>query len=133
LRRITAEFCRAHECADFSYLTAQEEGGPDFTKGTAFNWIYQAPEKDHAPFGHSAGEIQRSALEFTHPMMATLEVDLEPGVQFCDTGEEIVGSIYFGLNRFSPVTMERFVRNFSRFIEILLTQGDRRVKDISLI
>jgi Condensation domain/TubC N-terminal docking domain len=122
VRRITQEYCVAHDHADFSYLESQLPR-PDFTRSTCFNWIPQGIQADlEAPY---------TPIPFEHPMLKTLERDNEPVILLFDTGQEISGSIHFPLDRFSVPMMETFTRAFLTFIEALLRHPHARVRDVA--
>lgn len=132
LRQVTEEYCKAHEHADFFRMAAQENP-PEFTRNTAFNWIPQRAATADAPevLGEETA-ITRSPIHFVHPMSNDIEMDGEPSVVLFDAGDEIVGSIYFRADRFSAASMERLAASFRAFIEALLEEPARRVKDIAL-
>lgn len=132
VHRVTVEYCQAYEHADFSYMAAQVPR-PEFTRNTVFNWVPQGSNLDLSALDGSADAITCSQIRFTRPMLKTLELDVEPMILLFDTDDEVVGGIYFSLNRFSLSRMERFGRNFLMFIEALLRQPERRVRDILLV
>lgn len=131
MNRATEEYCKAHEHADFCYMTAQVPR-PEFTRNTTFNWLPRGSFKaDFSDLDGSEDAITCSPIRFAHPMVRNYEMDGEPCVLFLDADDEIVGDVYFPLDRFSVDTMERFGRNFPVFIRALLRQPEERVNDIS--
>lgn len=132
LNRITEEYCKAYEGADFSYVAAQLPR-PEFTRSTVFNWVPQGRRIGLSDIGGSKNQISCSPVHFTHPMLKQLELDQEPFVLLFDDDDEVVGDVYFPLNRFSVEMMERFGRNFLVFVDALLRQPLERVNAISLI
>ena len=128
--RVTEEYCKAYEHADFCYMAAQVPR-PEFTRNTAFNWVHRRPEIELCD--DAEGAITCSPIHFAHPMSKKLAVDHEPSILLFDSGDEVLGDVHFPLNRFSIDSMEKFGRNFSMFIVELLTQPQRRVKDILLL
>lgn len=129
LNQVTEEYCKAHEHADSSYMAAQVPR-LEFTRNTVFNWVAQGSKIDLFHLDGSDNAITCSPIPFAHPMLKNLELDHEPGILLYDADEEVVGYVYFPLNRFSTDMMERFGRNFLGFIEALLRQPEGRVKDI---
>jgi hypothetical protein len=57
--------------------------------------------------------------------------DNDPGLTLFDTGEEIVGGLYFPVCRFSASTMDRFVGGLLEILKRMGTGYDPRIKDIS--
>lgn len=131
MNQVTEEYCKAYEHADFSYMAAQVPC-PEFTRNAYFNWIPQG-STDLSDLNGSEYTITCSPVRFVHPMLKKLELDHDPGILLHDTDDEVVGYVYFPLNRFSIDTMEKFGRNFLRFIGALLRQPEGRVKDILLL
>lgn len=131
MNRVTEEYCKAYEHADYSYMAAQAPR-PEFTRNTGFNWVPQGSKIDLSDLDGSEDAITCSPIRFAHPMVRNLELDGEPFVLLFDADDEIVGDVYFPVNRFSVDTMERFGRNFLVFIRALLRQPEKRVKDIVL-
>lgn len=132
MNRVTEEYCKAYEHADFCYMAAQVPR-PGFTRNTVFNWIPQGSKVDFSDLDGSEDAFICSPIPFAHPMLKKLELDHEPGILLYDTDEEVVGYVYFPLNRFSTDTMERFACAFLKFIEALLRRPESRVKDIILL
>jgi hypothetical protein len=130
MTRVTEEYCNAYKHADFSYMLAQIPR-PEFTRNTGFNWQPQESLNSN-PFDPNGleGKITCLPIRFAHPMVRSLELDGEPSVSLFDADDEIVGDVYFPRNRFSISTMEKFGRNFMLFIEKLLREPEKRVKEI---
>src|SRR5882724_9422575 len=99
LKRVTEEYCKASEHADFSYMSAQIPQ-PAVTRNCLFNWIPQVPAIDLSDRAGSENAVTCSAIRFTHPMIKTLELDMEPSVVLFEMDEEIVGDVQFPLSRF---------------------------------
>lgn len=132
VNRATGEYCKAYEHADFCYMTAQVPR-PEFTRNTTFNWLPQGSfQADFSELSGSEDALTCTPIRFAHPMVRDLEVDGEPCVLFLDADDGIVGDIYFPRDRFSVRTMERFARNFSMFVRVLLSRPEERVNDIAL-
>jgi hypothetical protein len=132
INRVTEAYCQANEHADFSYMAAQVPR-PDFTRSTAFNWVPQGSKIDLSDLDGTEYTMKCSPVRFAHPMARNLELDGEPSVLLFDADDEIVGDVYFPLNRFSMDTMERFGRNFLVFIRAMLRQPEEHVKNILLL
>lgn len=132
MNRVTAEYCKSHEHADHSYIAAQVPR-PEFTRNTVFNWVPQGSNDDLSSAHESEAAITCSPVSFVHPMLKKVELDREPGILLYDSDDDVVGGVYFPLNRFSVENMERFGRNFLVFIRALLRQPEDRVSDIVLV
>lgn len=130
LSGLTEEYCRAYEHADLSYYSAQEPC-PDFVRNPVFNWV--PPGSAGGYFGAKEGGITASSVPFSHPAIATFDLDREPGILFNDSGDEVLGGLYFPLNRFSTNTMERFARNVLVFLESLVKNPNGLVHDVGLL
>jgi hypothetical protein len=115
LKRITAEYCKACEHDDLSYLEAQP-CPPEASWNTFFNWIPQTSVKVHAG-------IVAEPVTFINPWLRELEWDNEPMIFFYEAGNEITGELRFPLDRFSADTMERFSRSFLEVLTQMLTQS----------
>lgn len=131
LRRVTEEYCNAHEHADSSYLEAQLPP-PDFTQNSRFNWLQQEPAGARLGADRSEQIIDVSRVPFELRMVANFDRDVEPAMGFVETDDDIKGYVQFSLNRFSASIMERFARNFLLFIETLVRRPGDRVKSLVL-
>lgn len=129
--RVTEEYCRAHEHADFSYMAAQMPPSV-LTRVIAFNWIPQGTKSNCHELQGSEDAISCCPIAFEHPALRKLELDREPVLVLFDADEEVVGGVRFPLNRYSIDSMERFGRNFLVFIEALLGRAEECVSDIVL-
>jgi hypothetical protein len=130
--RVIAAYCVAHDRADCSYLAALTPR-PEFTRNTFFNWVPQGLKSGLSDMDGLVDVSAESPVTLANAMSKKLELDLEPGVLLCDGEDEIVGSIYFPMGRFSAATMARFSRNFLLFTETLVKNPERRVNDVLLI
>jgi hypothetical protein len=131
LHRVTREYCHAYEQGDFSYIESQT-ARPEFTANSGFNWVPHGSGAFQMNGGDADQAFTAVPIPFTHPVLRNLERDAEPVVLLFDTDEEIVGGVHFPLKRFSADLMERFGRNFTFFVETLLTRPDERMKHIPL-
>jgi non-ribosomal peptide synthetase component F len=135
LTRVVAEYCRAYEHADFSWMAAQLPR-PQFARNTVFNWVPQAspsnPVAQSPPEQALSHPLKWHAVPFDHPVARSLEVDNEPSVLLFDTDTEIVGGMYYPRKRFPAHTMERFTQHFLAFIQVLLREPGRHIDDIML-
>lgn len=130
LSRVTDQYCKAYEHADFSYFAAQVPR-PQIARSSAFNWVPQGSKFDSF---RSEDGLTCSPVKFVHPMARDMDVDAEPSIELFETeNDEIAGGVWFPLNRFSVETMERLERNFLVFIRALLRQPEGRVRDILLV
>jgi NRPS condensation-like uncharacterized protein len=133
LNRVTDEYCKAYEHADFSYLSAQVPR-PEFTRNTIFNWVPAGLKIDVC--GEGADDaVTCSPIPFENPVrtLTNLESESEPFILAFETDDEIVCDVCFPMSRFSAATMERFGRNFLMFLGVLRSQPETRVKDILLL
>jgi hypothetical protein len=132
VRRVTQEYCAAFECADNSFIDAQSPP-PGFTRNSCFNWVPQHPGNDFLDFANPQHTIALAPVPFVNPMIKDLQRDTEPFILFFDTDGRIEGEVYFPRDGFSKQTIERFGRNFLRFLMVLLREPAQRVVDIPLI
>jgi hypothetical protein len=132
LNQVINEFFKAYEHADSSYVEAQIPR-PDFTRNSSFNWVPQSQQAESLEFVGSENAIVTSAVSFENSMLRNVERDTEPMVLLYDADRGVAGSIYFPQNRFSAATIERFGRNFQKFIGTLLRQPEGRVTAIPLV
>lgn len=130
LDQVTAEYCRAFEHADFSYLEAQQPR-PEFARNTCFNWVPRGAPLNLSQLEGSEDTITHSPVRFVFPMH-NFERDNEPVVLLYDGDTEILGDIYFPKSRFSVESVERFGRNFLVFIRGLLSQSSAPIKNVAL-
>lgn len=131
MSRVTAEYCHAHEHADFSYIDAQIPQ-PEFVRNGRFNWVPYEPNAGLSNLSNGNDTLASSRIYFLHPGWKVCEIDSEPSILLHDTGDEVVGGVHFPLQRFSVETMDRFARNFLLFIKELIRRPRLRVKDILL-
>ena len=73
-----------------------------------------------------------STLLLPHVTFPALELDQEPGLLLCETDEEVVCSVQFPRNRFSPATMEQFAQDFLSFTQTMVRSPDVPVSTIEL-
>lgn len=131
MQRVTEEYCRAYEHADFSYLAARVPR-PEFTHNSVFNWVPPGSKLDFSPLDGSQHALVVAEVEFEHPALKSLQLDNEPAILFHESQGELVADIYFPLQRFSVPTMEKFAGNFVPFVRTLLTRPETRVRDMQL-
>jgi hypothetical protein len=129
--RVTEEYCRAYDHADYSYLEARETR-PEFTRNTSFNWIPQGSDTRTSLVSGTEELLGPSPVSFTHPMLRRLERDTEPFIVLSDTADEIVGNLYYSLSLCSAESMGRFVRKFVAVLERALLNPERRVVEMIL-
>jgi Condensation domain/TubC N-terminal docking domain len=132
LKRVTAEYCRAYEHADFSYLAAQTPR-PVFTRNALFNWTPMGSQATLSDLGSMADGLTCTPIHYVDPVRRRLRLDHDPIIRLCDTGDEVTGYVFFPLNRFSTRTMNRFARNFVSFLTALVERPEERIKDIGLV
>jgi hypothetical protein len=131
LERVVAEYCRAYEHADSSYIESQTPR-PGFTRNTWFNWLPQEPRSDHFQLEGLESTTKCSRVILERSVIQNFELDIEPIMAFQES-DEIRGYLQFPLQRFSVQTMERFARNFMAIVEELLRHPGRRISDIALV
>lgn len=129
MSKVTQEYCRAYERADFSYLEAQVPP-PEFVRNTTFNWVPQGSTIDTSELDGTPNALNCTPIQFLHPMIKSLEHDAEPAIVLYDTDDDIIGGIHYPLGRFSSGSMQRFTHNFVAFINSMVNGQDRRVKDL---
>jgi Condensation domain/TubC N-terminal docking domain len=130
--QVGEEYCNAYEHVDYSYAGSRLPR-PGMTLNSCFNWIPQDPQTFLASLPDSADSVEWSLLPFDHPMLGIVEMDTEPFTVLTDTGDRLVGHVYFPAHRFSESTIVRFARNFLVFIAELLRNPAQRVQDIPLV
>jgi hypothetical protein len=132
LRRITVEYCNAHEHDDFAYLETRQPR-PEFASNTFFNWI-PATDRSSNPKGRGiADPIATSRIPFTNPWFAQLQWDNEPMTLLHDEEEVVTGGVYFPLQQLSMASMERFARNLLLFVATLVQQSQQPIRAIALL
>ncbi len=131
VRQVTEEYCNAQECPHLGCIEAQTPL-PPFARGCGFNWVPHGSDDDSRGARSSERSLICSPVWFDHPMLKMLEQDIDPFALFYDTPEGLIGTINYAQDRFSKVTMDRFVRNFLMFIDALVTRSSSRVASIPL-
>lgn len=131
LRRVMREYCLAYDHADAFYLSTREPQ-PAFVSNPSFNWVPQGATADVSSSEGRQEGIACSTKPLAHVMLKRLEWDQEPGLLLYDTSDAVVGELYFQENRYSQMTMQRFVRNFHMVTDELLRRPNQRVLDIAL-
>lgn len=132
LSRVTQEYCKAYEHADFSYMESRLPR-PEFAKNSGFNWIPPIYGTELCELDAEDEAVNIAPVPFEHPMLRNLEKDGEPSVLLYEGAHEIAGEVCFPSSRFAMATMERFGRNLILFVEKLLREPETRVADIALI
>jgi len=131
LRQIMEEYYKAYERVDGSYLESRVPR-PQLSRNCAFNWVPQQAGIELTNREVAQHGITCAPYSFDHPMLKTLERDNEPVMLLYDGDQEVIGGVQFPLNRFSVEMMERFVRNFSMFLQLLVRQPATRVDQVLL-
>jgi hypothetical protein len=129
VQRTLAEYCKAYEHMDSSYIEVQEPR-PEITRSTAFNWLPNAFKTDAPALLGSGAALALEPIPFENPLIEIMEWDAEPAVLFLDTGTEITGGLYFPRNRFSQGGMQVFAENFQRFVKEMLRRPEQRIADL---
>ncbi|HKR43749.1 MAG TPA: condensation domain-containing protein, partial [Paraburkholderia sp.] len=133
LIRVTDEYCRAHERADSFYLATQVPR-PEVTANTVFNWSPLGASIEISGTDGAQGPLACSPIRIPDdPVCKKLAHDHEPVTRFCDAGDEILGSVFFPLHRFSTALIERFTGNLLMFVSALMRQPNQRVNNIKLL
>jgi hypothetical protein len=132
LERVTEAYCRAHEHAD-CWRMAAEVPRPGFTFGPAFNWIAAGSQTKTDVRWAASNLLVRTPVSFVHPMLRTAGPDSEPSITLYDNGNQITGYLRFTSPRHAHCSMERFLRNWRLFMNVLLTEPARRVRDVPLV
>lgn len=132
IRRVTEEYCRANEHADFSYM-ASKVPCPQFTRKVSFNWVPKESGIDSSMSRRSEGALDFSPVSFQHPMLKSMNLHREPGILLHDTEGDVVGEVLFPMSRFSLHAIKRFAETFVIFLERLRTRPECRVSDIPLL
>jgi hypothetical protein len=129
LQRVVAEYCQAHEHADFYYMEAVAHR-PEFAFNTIFNWV---PNNGLPEQSRSDKSLTWWPIAFTDPMLKHVERDNEPSVLLYENADEVTGGVRFPRARFSDESMQTLGRNFLLFIRELLRSPHKCVTDISFI
>lgn len=129
--RVVNEYCAAYEHHDLSYIDTLIPQ-PEFARNTCFNWVSLEPSGDIFNRRTVPDVITAEPVRFVNPLLESYEKDTEPMILLHESEDEIAGAVYFPLNRFSIEMMERFAGNLFVFIDALLRQPQRRVKDVVL-
>jgi hypothetical protein len=132
LNRITEEYVRAHEHADFSYWESQP-AKPDFTRNTCFNWRRQELRDEKLVTEVAQSAIRCSRIHFEGRVVEGFELDAEPLIGLLETENEVRGSVQFPLDQFPINAMERFARNYLMLLKAMLENPQARVKQIPLL
>jgi hypothetical protein len=131
-QRVLAEYCKAYEHMDSSYLEVQEPR-PQITRSTAFNWLPNAFKTDAPALLDTAAALTLEPISFENPLIEIMDWDAEPAVLFLDTGTEITGGLYFSRHRFSQEGMQAFAQNFQRFVRQMLRRPEQLITDLVVI
>lgn len=132
LRRVTSEYCKAHEQPDPYYLSTQP-ARPDFTRSAGFNWVPRDSTNSHNEASLFGDEITVVPLHVRIPASEDIELDEEPLILLTETDDEVTGDVHFPRSRFSHELMERFARNFLHFVTEIVCRPDFRVAEISML
>jgi Condensation domain/TubC N-terminal docking domain len=131
LRRITEEYCRAWDEADFGYAHTQIPR-PEFTYNTMFNWL----PTDSASCGEfrSGSQITWSCsrMDFARQILKCLRSDQEPTIAFQEIGGAITVDVMYPDDRFSYQTMQKFARNVELFIRTMAQAPNLRINDVNM-
>jgi hypothetical protein len=127
LNRVTEEYCKAYEHADFSYIDAQVPA-PEFTRNTTFNWVPHGPTANLPKIDG----MTTCRFPYASPTLRISDKDSEPVVLFYDLDDEVLGGVHFPINLFGIETMEKFGQNFMAFLEKLLRQPEARLLDLRI-
>src|SRR3569833_179123 len=127
LRKVQLEYCTAYEHADSSYMQAQLPR-PDFTRNTCFNCV--AHDANSVGSELDARYIECSDVQFEHPILNSLELDIEPFGVLRDRGQTMEGAVQFPRDRYGQDTMARFGREFLRFIQLMISDSQHRLNSL---
>lgn len=130
LQSVTAEYCRAYEHADYSYLQAQVPA-PEFTKNTCFNWVPQASESVGYCSNNLVNEISVVRMSLEQKNIAELNRDTEPMLGILQADNDVQVGIHYPTDKFSVDTMESFGEKFLEFVDSLLYSPHTAVRDIT--
>jgi hypothetical protein len=130
--RIKNEYFRAYENVEFSSV-AIDLPPPELTRNTGFNWLIEDTNDGFSVPNGSNPPISCSPVPFDPPMIGDVEVDSEPSIALADSHDEIVGHMYFPLNRFSAEKVEEFARGFVEFMSVLVENPEARIAGLPLI
>lgn len=132
LNRVTREYCVAYERVDVFDRLCQD-GAPEFTNNTFFNWVPQQSRISLPELDGSKEAIVCSPVPLTRPAVSALELDRDPGILVFDSHEALGCEVHFPLDRFCAETMQRFGDNFIRFLETMIEDPGRRIKQVQLL
>ena len=128
VKRITQEYCDAHEHADHSYMESMTPR-PPFTHNSCFNWT---PRWSRGSVSDTTGEavkVSRFPLDIT--VLEHLNKDSEPMMGLVEIDEGILGLLNFPQNKLSRKSMERFSRNYLALLTSLIEEPDRNILSIA--
>jgi Condensation domain/TubC N-terminal docking domain len=132
LKRITAEYCKAYERANFYDMDAHIPA-PDFAPNSYFNWIAREDCDSSVVMKAAEDGIRCLPVFFEPPMRENVEIDAEPSILLYDTDSGLSGGIFFPKNRFSLHGMHRFASNFGIFMDALLERPDGPIYDVAML
>lgn len=130
-QRVLAEYCKAYEHMDSSYLEV-EEPRPEITRSTAFNWLPNVFKTDAPALLDTNAAVVPEPVSFENPLIDIMNWDAEPAVLFLDTGTEITGGLYFPRDGFSQRAMQAFADNFRGFVAQMLRRPEQRIMDLAV-
>jgi hypothetical protein len=131
LSRVTHEYCRGQEHADFSYIDAQWPR-PPFSRGPGFNWIPKKPQGVLTPTPGIGEELVFRPVPFRSRPDPAYELQDEPFVVLHDKDDVIEGSAAFSPKRVSDASIRRFCSNLLFFIETMVRLPEQPVSRIAI-
>lgn len=129
---ITAEYCRACERPNF-YHAYTLNPRPEFTRNTCFNWVPKRGSPTRADLPTGSESTRRSHVAHEDLLLEHLNVDVEPGVGFQDTGREISGAVVFPRAQFSAHSMARFSRALGLFLDGIVTSPSVCIREMQMM
>jgi hypothetical protein len=130
LTQVMERYSAALDHADQFYLEAQTER-PEFSKNSAFNWVPQTALSDRIASNRNL--LEWAPIEFEHPMLRSLDRDSEPVLLLYESNTSVSGGLIFPNSLFQTQDMERFGRNYLRFVDLLRTRPEERISQIMLL
>jgi hypothetical protein len=128
MQRIVAEYCHAHEHADFAYHeTVSPE--PDFSRNTCFNWLVEGNGSGDLEAERVDGGLTYRSIPYEQRIVEGIEIDCEPMLTFFEQGGSVRGWIQYRWDRFSSVTVASFIRLFDLLLTTLIETPQIRLLD----
>lgn len=132
IKRVTEEYCSAHHHADAAYYESREPR-PEVYRNTYFNWVPQSAPIDLSSLNGTPYALEVELLPFDNPVLERIHRDNEPIMLLFDEGLQVTGGVFYPVERFSPLEMERLARNYKTFLQALAESPGSKVNRVELV